>query len=55
MTKIKIKSNPYTKEISYQTLDVTTGDWLGVKQSDKRSRLTETGLTPKSENLIKTP
>ena len=42
MTKIKIKSNPYTKEISYQTLDVTTGDWLGVKQSDKRSRLTET-------------
>ncbi len=42
MTKIKIKSNPYTKEISYQTLDVTTGDWLSVKQSDKRSRLTET-------------
>ena len=42
MTQIKIKSNPYTKEISYQTLDVTTGDWLGVKQSDNRSRLTET-------------
>lgn len=42
MTKIKIKSNPYTKEISYQTLDVTTGDWVDIKQSDERSRLRET-------------
>lgn len=41
MTKIKIKSNPYTKEISYQTLDVTTGDWVDIKQSDERSRLRE--------------
>ena len=42
MTQIKIKSNPYTRKISYQTLDVTTGDWLDVKQSDERSRLRET-------------
>ena len=41
MTQIKIKSNPYTREISYQTLDVTTGDWVDVKQSDERSRLRE--------------
>lgn len=42
MTQIKIKSNPYTREISYQTLDGETGNWVDVKQSDERSRLRET-------------
>ena len=42
MTQIKIKSNPYNREISYQTLDGETGDWVDVKQSDERSRLRET-------------
>lgn len=42
MTQIKIKSNPYNREISYQTLDGETGNWVNVKQSDERSRLRET-------------
>ena len=42
MTQIKIKSNPYNREISYQTLNGTTGNWVDVKQSDERSRLRET-------------
>ena len=42
MTQIKIKSNPYNREISYQTLDGKTGNWVDVKQSDERSRLRET-------------
>lgn len=42
MTQIKIKSNPYNREISYQTLDGETGNWVDVKQSDERSRLRET-------------
>ncbi len=42
MTQIKIKSNPYNREISYQTFDVATGDWIDIKQSDERSRLRET-------------
>lgn len=42
MTQIKIKSNPYTREISYQTLDGETRNWVDVKQSDERSRLRET-------------
>ena len=42
MTQIKIKSNPYNREISYQTFDVATGDWIDIKQSDEKSRLRET-------------
>lgn len=42
MTQIKIKSNPYNREISYQTLDGETANWVDVKQSDERSRLRET-------------
>lgn len=42
MTKIKIKSNPYTREISYLTKDEFTGEWIDVKQTDDRSRLRET-------------
>lgn len=39
MTQIKIKSNPYNREISYQTLDGETGNWIDIKRSDERSRL----------------
>lgn len=42
MTKIKIRSNPYTREISYLTMDDATGEWIDVKQTDDRSRLRET-------------
>ena len=42
MTKIKIKSNPYTREISYLTMHEFTGEWIDVKQTDDRSRLRET-------------
>ena len=42
MTQIKIKSNPYNRDISYQTLDGETGNWIDVKHSDERSRLRET-------------
>lgn len=42
MTQIKIKSNPYNREISYQMLDGGTGNWVDVKRSDERSRLRET-------------
>ena len=42
MTKLKIKSNPYTREISYLTMDETTSEWIDVKQTDDRSRLRET-------------
>ena len=38
MTKIKIKSNPYTREISYLTMHEFTGEWIDVKQTDARSR-----------------
>ena len=41
MTKIKIESNPYTREISYQTSDGEPDSWVNVKQSDERSRLRE--------------
>lgn len=41
MTQIKIKSNPYNREISYQTFDAATRDWIDIKQSDKKSRLRE--------------
>ena len=41
MTQIKIKSNPYNREISYQTLDGETGNWIDIKRSDERSRLRE--------------
>ncbi len=44
MTKIKIKSNPYTQKISYQTfqmLDGEKGSWVDVNKSDERSRLRE--------------
>ncbi|OFT81399.1 hypothetical protein HMPREF3103_01045 [Granulicatella sp. HMSC30F09] len=42
MTQIKIKSNPYNREISYQTFDAATEDWIDIKQSDEKSRLRET-------------
>lgn len=44
MTQIKIISNPYTREISYQTFqtfDGEKGSWVDVEQSDERSRLRE--------------
>ena len=37
-SKLKIKSNPYTREISYLTMDETTSEWIDVKQTDDRSR-----------------
>lgn len=42
MTKIKIKSNPYTREIAYLTMDEETGEWIDVKLTDDRSQLRET-------------
>lgn len=42
MTKIKIRSNPYNREISYFTMDDATGKWVDVRQTDERSRLRET-------------
>ena len=42
MTKIKIKSNPYSREISYLTMDDATGQWVDVRETDERSRLRET-------------
>ena len=42
MTKIKIKSNPYNREIAYLTLDEATGEWVDVRMTDERSRLRET-------------
>ncbi|MBQ5475155.1 MAG: dynamin family protein, partial [Lachnospiraceae bacterium] len=42
MTKIKIKSNPYNREIAYLTMDDATGEWVDVKITDERSRLRET-------------
>lgn len=42
MTKIKIRSNPYNREISYLTMDEATGQWVDVRETDERSRLRET-------------
>ncbi|WP_027207667.1 dynamin family protein [Butyrivibrio fibrisolvens] len=42
MSKIKIRSNPYTREIVYQSFDETLNQWIDVKQIDKKSRLCET-------------
>lgn len=42
MTQIKIKSNPYNREMSYLTFDDTTGEWVDIKQTDERSKLRET-------------
>ena len=42
MTKIKIRSNPYNREISYLTMDEATGQWVDVRKTDERSRLRET-------------
>lgn len=42
MTKIKIKSNPYNREIAYLTMDEATGEWVDVRMTDERSRLRET-------------
>ena len=44
MTRIKIKSNPYTKEILYSTFDETSKGWINIKDSDagKSSELRET-------------
>ena len=42
MNKIKIKSNPYTREISYLSFDEATNQWVDVKQIDEKSRLRET-------------
>lgn len=41
MTQIKIKSNPYNREMSYLTFDDTTGEWVDIKQTDERSKLRE--------------
>ena len=41
MTKIKIKSNPYTREISYLSFDDSLNQWVDVKESDENSRLRE--------------
>lgn len=37
MTKIKIRSNPYNREISYLTMDEATGQWVDVRETDERS------------------
>ena len=42
MTKIKIKSNPYTREIAYLSYDEATNQWIDVKQIDEKSKLRET-------------
>ncbi len=42
MTKIKIKSNPYNREISYLIWDEAKEKWENVRQTDERSRLRET-------------
>lgn len=42
MNKIKIKSNPYTREIAYLSFDEATNQWVDVKQIDEKSRLRET-------------
>ncbi len=42
MNKIKIKSNPYTREIAYLSFDEATDQWVDVKQVDEKSRLRET-------------
>ena len=42
MTKIKIKSNPYTREISYLVMGDNEDNWVDVKEIDERSRLRET-------------
>nr|MCR5104410.1 dynamin family protein [Eubacterium sp.] len=44
MTRIKIKSNPYTKEILYSTFDEASRGWINLKDSDagKSSELRET-------------
>ena len=42
MIKIKIKSNPYTREIAYLSFDEATNQWGDVKQIDEKSRLRET-------------
>lgn len=36
MTKIKIRSNPYNREISYLTMDEATGQWVDVRETDER-------------------
>lgn len=42
MTKIKIRSNPYTREIAYLSFDEATNQWIDVKQIDEKSKLRET-------------
>ncbi len=42
MAKVKIKSNPYKREIEYYALDESTEQWIDVKKTDSRSRLRET-------------
>ncbi|WP_458459549.1 dynamin family protein [Pseudobutyrivibrio sp.] len=42
MNKVKIKSNPYTREIAYLSFDEVTNQWVDVKQIDEKSRLRET-------------
>ena len=42
MSKIKIKSNPYTREIVYESFDEAADQWIDVKQIDEKSRLRET-------------
>lgn len=42
MNKVKIKSNPYTREIAYLSFDEATNQWVDVKQIDEKSRLRET-------------
>ena len=41
MTQIKIKSKPYTGDISYWRIAAAPGEWLVI--DNKRGRLCETG------------
>lgn len=42
MNKVKIRSNPYTREIAYLSFDEATNQWVDVKQIDEKSKLRET-------------
>lgn len=41
MSKIKITSNPYNREIIYQSYKEQTGDWNEIKNSNNNSKLRE--------------
>ncbi len=42
MVQIKIRSNPYTREIAYYSFDEGIGQWMDIKLTNPMSRLRET-------------